>query len=157
MPYSDQGREAWLRGDDGLKANNILPRVLVIDRDSARQYQIRLVLKDLCETSAAYTGDLALHYLESQLNALIITAMDLPNGYTGQGLLHAIRAMEGYENIPVIGMATRGRPEDRADVPRQGFDAYFLKPFDLPALRETVQRLLRVGSTPLMSRMEGKE
>lgn len=143
--------------DDGSKANNILPRVLVIDRDSARQYRIRLVLKDLCETSAAYTGDLALYYLESQPIVLIITAMDLPNGYTGQGLLHTIRAMEGYENIPVIGMATRGRPEDRADVLRQGFDAYFLKPFDLPAFRETVQRLLRVGSTPLMNGMEGKE
>ena len=154
---TDDTRKAGRRGDKSTKANNILPRVLVIDRDSATQYKIRLGLKDLCKTSAAYTGDLALHYLESQSNALIITAMDLPNGYTGQGLLHAIRAMEGYENIPVIGMATRGRSEDRADVLRQGFDAYFLKPFDLPAFRETVQRLLRVGSTPLMNRMEGKE
>ena len=143
--------------DDGTKATNTLPRVLVIDRDSARQYQIRLALKDLCETSAAYTGDLALCYLESQMIVLIITAMDLPNGYTGQGLLHAIRAMEGYENVPVIGMATQGKSEDQADVPQQGFDAYFLKPFDLPALRETVQRLLRVGSTPLMNSMERKE
>jgi CheY-like chemotaxis protein len=98
-----------------------------------------------------------LHYLESQLNALIITSMDLPNGYTRRDLLHAIRAMEGYENVPVIAMATRDRCEDRDDVMRQGFDAYFHKPLDLLTLRQTVQRLLRVGSTSLVSSMKGKE
>ena len=132
------------RPDDGLKAKNTLPRVLVIDRDSATQYRIRLVLKDLCQTSAAYTGGLAFHYLESQLNVLVITAMELPNGYSGQGLLHAIKAMEGYEHVPVIGMTTtQDRSEDPDDVQRQGFDAYFHKPLDLQALRETVRRLLR--------------
>ena len=143
------------RSDDSLKAKNTLPHVLVIDRDSATQYQIRLVLKDLCKTSAAYTGGLALHYLESQLNVLIITAMELPNGYNGQGLLHAIKAMAGYEHVPVIGMTTTGdRSEDPADVLREGFDAYFHKPLDLQALRETVQRLLRVGSTSLVNKIE---
>jgi len=154
-PHSDEEHEAQPRPDDGLKAKNTLPRVLVIDRDSATQYQIRLVLKDLCETSAAYTGGLAFHYLESQLNVLIITAMELPNGYSGRGLLHAIKAMEGYEHVPVIGMTTTGdRSEDPDDVLREGFDAYFHKPLDLQALRETVQRLLRVGSTSLVNKIE---
>ena len=142
VPHADVKHEAWLREDDRLKANNTLPRVLVIDRDSATQYRIRLVLNGLCKTSVAYTGSLALHYLKNQPNMLIITAIDLLNGYNGRGLLHAIKAMAGYEHVPVIGMAAQGQPEDRADVLWQGFDAYFHKPLDLLALRQTVQRLL---------------
>ena len=65
--------------------------------------------------------------------------------------------MAGYEHVPVIAMATRGRSEDRADVLRQGFDVYFHKPLDLQTLRETVKRLLRVESTSLVNEMEGKE
>ena len=155
VPHLHEEHEAWLQGDEGLKPNKSLQRILVIDRDSATQYQIRLVLKDLCKTSAAYTGGLALHYLESQLIVLIITVMDLPNGYTGPSLLHAIKAMKGYEHVPVIGMTTaQDRPEDRDDVLRQGFDAYFHKPLDLQTLRETVQRFLRIGSTSLVNKIE---
>ena len=140
---SDEEREAQLRWSKGLRAKKNLPRVLVIDRDSATQYQIRLGLKDLCETSAAYTGGLALHYLESQLNVLIITAMKLPNGYTGQGLLYAIRAMASYAQVPVIGMTSTGdRLEDQDDILRYGFDALLSKPLDLQVLRDIVLRHL---------------
>jgi DNA-binding response OmpR family regulator len=72
---------------------------------------------------------------------LILLDLLLPDG-DGRDLLRQLKRDRRTAHLPVIVLSARLGPATRAECRRLGADAYFEKPFDVHALRTTVQGAL---------------
>jgi len=121
------------------------PNVLVVEQDADSRLLIRDALKGVCNPSfAALASTIFARLLERPYN-LVITATTRPGNMHSRDVLHIVKALPGYEYVPVIGIASNAPGADDeppfAD-PVQGFAAYFSQRPTPVALRRTVLRLL---------------
>lgn len=121
------------------------PRVLVIGRYSGHHRLIHLALEDEYEVGHAYSGFLALTLLREQPFDLVISAVDLPREFSGRRMLKAVRALPGYEHLPVIGLVSeeQAAPSEGAKKYRsQGFSDCIINPDGFETVRTVVKGLL---------------
>lgn len=114
-----------------------MKKILVVDDEE----WIREILKQALRTYhvlQAVDGEEAIKIIGSHQPHLVITDLRMPS-ISGEELIRFIKK-DPHTNIKIIALSG----EDwREPVARSaGCDAFFLKPFDLFALREEVKRLL---------------
>ncbi len=133
----------------GLRAT---PRLLVVDDDETLLGTIRDVLKAAgyhIETAA--DGAAALAQVEAARPDLVILDLSLPQ-VNGWEVLRSLRADTGTQALPVL--VITGVEVGRGDeILTAGADEFLAKPFSVPVLVGTVQRLLEQG--PLADRVLG--
>ncbi len=116
-------------------------KLLVVD-DSAMDRRLAGGLLQKCgewDIVFAENGDEALHQLERELPALVVTDLVMP-GMSGLELIEAIK--DQYPLIPVVLMTGKGSEEIAAQVLRQGAASYVPKTRLAEDLQETVRHLL---------------
>jgi EAL domain-containing protein (putative c-di-GMP-specific phosphodiesterase class I) len=118
------------------------PRILLVDDDPAilRAYQKLLVGRG-CDVDTAANGRIALTLMESVTFDVIVTDISMPE-MDGLEFLRAVRRRD--LDVPVI--LTTGQPAIDSAVRAIEFGAfrYLLKPVDVKALDEAVQRAVRL-------------
>lgn len=122
-------------------------KVLLVDDDSDFRTVVQLALEtENIQTAEAADGTTALATLEAASQGdfdCILLDIDMP-GPSGWDLLLAIR--EAGDEVPVIFISGRGRPEERVKGLRMGADDYMVKPIEVDELLarlEAVQRRRR--------------
>ena len=115
-----------------------MQRVLVVDdnRDSADSLVTAFAVLGH-DAVAAYGGTEALARLADQRPTLLVLDLSMP-GMDGFELARAIRAMPGFDAVPMIALSGFGSEADRAKSREAGFDRHMLKPFDLDDLERMV-------------------
>jgi CheY-like chemotaxis protein len=121
--------------------------ILVVDdnRDSADSLVTAFAVLGH-DASAAYGGEEALQRLATSKPTLLVLDLSMP-GMDGYALARAIRALPGFERVPIVALSGFGSEADRTKSREAGFDRHMLKPFDLDDLERMVGL---VGSTSVM-------
>ena len=111
-------------------------RILVVDdnRDSADSLVTAFGVLGH-DAFAAYGGADALARLGEQQPTLLVLDLSMP-GMDGFELARAIRALPGYDAVPMVALSGFGSETDRAKSRQAGFDRHMLKPFDLADLEQ---------------------
>jgi len=89
----------------------------------------------------AHDGKDALVRLQQQRVDMVITDLNMPN-LDGIGLIRAVRAMEGYQFVPIVMLTTESHPDRKQAGKAAGASGWITKPFVPEQLVSVVHRLL---------------
>lgn len=119
---------------------------LVVDDSRAVRRIIGEMLKELdFEVVEAENGRRALEQLEAYgCPDIILVDWNMPE-MNGFDFLVAVRAIEEYENVPIMMVTTETEMERMAQAFVAGANEYVMKPFDKATIHEKLQ-LLGVGA-----------
>lgn len=123
-------------------------RILVVDDQPTTLMLVRLLLQELYDVVAVPGVDAALEVAETQPIDAALLDIALGEARSGVDLLHLLRQMPGYEQLPAIACtayAVVGMRERYLDA---GFDDYIGKPFKKQELLQVVRRVLSSGDGP---------
>ncbi len=102
----------------------------------------RILMAEDYEVVEAGNAGEALEVLKSLHPDLILMDINMPDidGYT---LTSRIRAMSGFENVPIVALTANVMRGDRERSLEAGCDGYIQKPIDIDLLPQQVERYLR--------------
>jgi len=102
----------------------------------------RILTAEGYELKEAGNAGEALELLTSLLPDLILMDINMPDvdGYT---LTTHIRAMHGFESVPIVALTANVMRGDRERSLEAGCDGYIQKPIDIDLLPQQIERYLR--------------
>jgi len=114
------------------------PLILVVDDDAPILLLMRNLLREFgFDTVTAASGLDALQKAREHKPRLMLLDRNMP-GMTGDEVLEQLRQSgDGVSDIPVLILS--GEPMEPDEIERIGATAAVLKPFDVPALIETIR------------------
>lgn len=115
-------------------------RVLLVDDEmSGAEVLAHILAGEGFDVTTAPDARQALALLREAAPELVVTDFMMP-GMNGAELVHAIRALPGYETVPVLMMS--GAPESALRHYQPKYQAFLRKPFGLDQFLAVVRRLL---------------
>ncbi len=117
-------------------------RILIVDDDPNARLLIRTILQEGAEVREAEDPEGALAFARAERVDLVLLDINLGRGAGGPELLEALRALPGYNRVPIVAVTAYALPGDGARMLDQGFDAYLSKPFRKAELAALVARLV---------------
>lgn len=112
------------------------PVILVIDDDLPILTLMGTILREYgFDPQVAGTGEAAIAAARAKSPDLILLDMNMP-GMAGEEVIDALRAA-GVGGIPILILS--GDPVDREEIARLGVTGAVQKPFDVPALIDTIR------------------
>ncbi len=126
-------------------------RVLVVDDNQTnRTILIRMIEAIGCEAAAVSSGrevipELFRGLLTNSPFELILLDMQMP-GMDGESVLREIRQEALTKDVKVIILTSVGKRNELARATELGCSGYLLKPIRQSQLRETVERVLGIGT-----------
>jgi len=119
------------------------PRILLVGRGVAGDASLREALRvGGCALATVPGAAEALRTFERKSFELVISDVDLGRS-EGAELLVALRSVPGVEEVPVVLVDARPRPERRELARRLGAAGYLARPLDLPRLEAGLLRLVQ--------------
>jgi len=117
-------------------------KILIVDdeRDFVEMLKVRLESSGY-EVDVAYDGQEGLDKARHDKPDLVVLDVMMPL-LDGYHVCRLLKFDEQFNQIPVIILTARGRPEDRETGEDVGGDAYMVKPFDSKELLSKIQELL---------------
>ena len=117
-------------------------RILLVDDSLVTREMERRLLEDAgFDVTAASDAEEALSSLGEESFDCVVTDIEMP-GMDGFELTEHLRSIEHLEQLPIIVVSTRDRPEDRLRGLKAGADAYLTKQsLDAGELVDLVRRL----------------
>ncbi|HET7437755.1 MAG TPA: response regulator [Thermoanaerobaculia bacterium] len=113
------------------------PLILVVDDDEPILLLMRNLLREFgFEAMAANSGHAAVQTARSRTPDLILLDKNMP-GMTGEEVLRALHEHSDLREVPVLILS--GEPVDPNELSRLGATGAVQKPFDVPALVETIR------------------
>lgn len=119
-------------------------RILVVDdAPDVTEIFALLLRKEGYEVVRAHSGAEALEAARREQFDLIISDIGMP-GMNGYQLVAALRALQGYEHIPMMAVTGYSRYDDAQLSAGAGFDEHITKPVKPSALSSAIRRLRNV-------------
>lgn len=119
------------------------PIILYIEDNFDNRLLLRRVLvAEGYEVVDAVNAEKALEWLASGRPDLILMDINMPD-YDGYALTTRIRAMPGFETVPIVALTVNVMRGDREKSLEAGWDGYIQKPMDIDLLPAQVLRYLR--------------
>lgn len=132
-----------------LENSTISNRVLVMDDNPDTLALTTHQLRDAFDLETVSDAEAALASARAtQFDAMVLD-INMGGGHNGIDVLHALRDMEAYRNVPVLALTAYAMPEDRDRFLQEGFDAYLSKPFTKQQITEALELLLERRSIAL--------
>lgn len=116
--------------------------VLIVEDNEDIIFLIQDMLEDTADLSTASSVSDALQKAQDTDIDLFLVDINLGTGRSGTDLLNDLRAMDRYENTPIIAVTAIAMRGDRERFLDQGFDDYLAKPFTPDTLTSMVNRHL---------------
>ena len=124
------------------------PRVLVVEDDPINRMVVeRLIEKRGWPVLGVGDGFSALAECRNQPFGLILMDIQLP-GMSGLETAERIRALPGWQTVPMLALTARAGAEDRQSCLDAGFDGYCSKPFAREQLFERIEAVLSARRDP---------
>lgn len=127
------------------------PDVLVVDDSAAIRKILQRVLRQtgmaIRTIHEAGDGQEALEILKIHRPALVLTDINMPN-MDGLQLLAAMKASDGWRDIPVVMITTEGGETKVGEAVKLGAVGYVRKPFTADQIKEKLAGILE-PSQPL--------
>lgn len=124
-------------------------RVLVVDDSSSIRAIIKKIIKvsgfDVAEFLDACDGREALSIMAANQVDLVLTDINMPN-MNGLDLIARIKENEHLTSVPVVVVSTEGSEKKMAEAMALGAVGYVKKPFVPEEIKQTLNKILEVGS-----------
>jgi PAS domain S-box-containing protein len=117
-------------------------RVLVVEDNPDNQTLLKHILRDVCTPVLASSAAEAIQKARETPCALVLMDINLGQGATGIEVMHALRTLPTYREVPVIAITAYALPGDRERFLEAGFQAYLPKPFAAEELLDLMSTLL---------------
>ncbi len=118
------------------------PCVMVIDDDSAIRAMLQTALEKDYSVVCFSNGDQVVRSIEIYAPRLVILDINFP-GSDGYDICRRVRMHAKSRNLPVLFMTIRKDDTTFLKTLESGGDAVICKPFEISALRERIEYLLR--------------
>jgi signal transduction histidine kinase len=116
-----------------------LPRLLLVEDKQDAALLLEYLLHESYRVSAAADLDQALHLAKIQpFDLLLVDVYQGENDRSAEMLQH-LRAVPGYDRVPILATATQFQPPRWEAFLEMGFDGYVAKPFVESILLETLE------------------
>ncbi len=126
-------------------------RVLVVDDNDINQQIAGELLRDAGLTvDVCSDGAQAVAAVQARPYALVLMDLHMPV-MDGPAATQAIRALPGFEQLPIVAMTANVLPADRQRCMAVGMNDFLPKPIEPALLYEHVLRWAQVGEVPLPS------
>ena len=122
----------------------IVPRRVVVVEDNADSRDVVSALLRMKghEVTVAADGPAGLSAIDSVRADIALVDIGLP-GFDGAELARRVRQGTASRGTILVALTGYGTPEDRERALAAGFDAFLVKPFDLPAFEAAIARVER--------------
>jgi len=134
------------KGDSDVTANGMRTILVVEDYDDVRQILRILLESENFRVLEAASGTEALATLEAEHPDLILMDLALP-GFDGLEAIRRIRAIDGFQNTPIIVLTANTAPSMFENALSAGSDYFKAKPIDFDELAALVRDILFSGKT----------
>lgn len=124
-----------------------LPRVLVVDDDSAVAKSIEATLRRYYQVSVVHSGVEAIKDARRHSPDIIVLDVLMP-GMDGLETCRQLRNDPSLAEVPILFLTALARPEERVAGFRAGADDYLTKPFNLEELQLRIEAILRRVGQP---------
>src|SRR5580704_14086601 len=142
---ADSGQSAPDNGAGRFRAEY---RILVVDdnRDAAESMRVLLKLMG-ANASTAFDGLEALEVAATFRPEAVLLDIGMPKLH-GYDTARRFRQEEWGKDIVLVALTGWGRQEDRVRAEEAGFDGHLVKPVQVSALRQLLERLLNRTTPP---------
>jgi DNA-binding NtrC family response regulator len=131
------------------------PRILLIDDDKNTADGLRKILiQDGYDTSCVYTGNEALHLIDTEHFDMVITDMKLPD-ISGFSIIEKVKKKD--PNTPVIMITAFSSLQTAIDAMKKGADDYLTKPVNIDELELILKKIWEKQLLILQNRELRKE
>ena len=113
----------------------------VDDSGSLRQMVVFSLRAAGYQVSEAVDGQDGLEKARQQVFNLVLTDQNMPR-MDGLGLIRALRAMNTYQQVPILMLTTESSDEMKAKGRAAGANGWLVKPFDPQRLIEVVKKVI---------------
>ena len=121
-----------------------LPRKILIveDNEDSRELVVKVLRNKGYEMVQAADGEEALEKAVAEKPDLILLDISLPklNGYE---VAKKLKAMEEFQEIPIVALTAHAMKGDRENVIVSGFEGYISKPVNVRELPDQVRAYIR--------------
>ena len=124
-----------------------MPKVLIVDDSATIRKMVRASLRGLEEVDFVEAGNglEAIEQIALDPVALIILDLNMPDMH-GVDVLKFLRRHQGYRDVPVVVLTTRGDDSSRETALAAGATQYLTKPFTPDVLLSAARDLLSGGA-----------
>lgn len=126
-----------------------IPKILVVDDELGPREALRMILRDDYEVLTAENGKQALNYLDASEFDLVILDIRMPD-INGIELLAEVKKKAPETEVVMI--TAYASVETATNALRRGALDYLIKPFDLSAVKEVVEKGLSRRTTTTAAR-----
>ena len=120
--------------------------ILVIEDDKINAFILWRFLQNDYEVISMRSAEEAIDYLKENLVECILMDINLGhNSISGSEALEKIRAMEGYDHLPIIAVTAYSSIGDKEKFLSEGFNDYVSKPVDRRRIIKLLQNHLNTG------------
>ncbi len=130
---------------DFLVINGLVPQLLTVEDNEDNIDVIRLLLRNKAHIDAARDAAMAIGMAREKQYDAILMDVHLGPGKSGLDATQEIRAISGYEHIPIIAVTGYTTPEYKEKIFRAGCSHYLGKPFSREQL---LQKIIEAVSGP---------
>jgi len=114
-----------------------------VDDDADARGLLRMLLEGVgARVDTAGSADEALTFMSREKPDVLVSDVGMP-GKDGYALIRELRARHVHDSIAAIAITGLGRPQDRIDLLRAGFQAHVVKPVEPDELLAVVHALAR--------------
>lgn len=118
-------------------------KIIVVDDNFDIRRMIRLSLGDSFQILEAEDGATALSIISNEQPCVVLLDVKLPGKMNGFEVLDVIKSTHALRNVIVIMVTAYGQSRDYDKGIELGADAYFVKPFSLLQLVDTIRELVK--------------
>jgi CheY-like chemotaxis protein len=120
--------------------------LVVEDYDDVRQMLKFLLESEKFRVLEAASGAEALAVVDEEHPDVILMDLSLP-GFDGLEAIRRIRAIDGFQNTPIIVLTAYAGPSTYETALRAGSDYFMAKPIDFDELAALLEEILFTGNT----------
>ena len=126
-----------------------MPKILIVDDSATIRKMVRSSLRPLADAEFAEAGNglEAIEQIALGAVSLIILDLNMPDMH-GVDVLKFLRRHQGWSDVPVVVLTTRGDETSRETAIAAGASEYMTKPFAPQVLLEAARALLADTARP---------
>lgn len=118
-------------------------KVLIVDDQADIRHMLKIALEGEFELIEAGDGITALDKVREQKPDVVLLDIMMPGGLDGLQVLKTIRADPAIQHIRVILISAKGQAHDYDVGIKSGADAYFIKPFSVMQLIDSIREQVK--------------
>ncbi len=140
--------EAEKRTTASFQANGVRPKLLIVEDKDDAKFLLDYLLRSNFDATLAPDLNVAMRLARNTQFDVVLMDIMLGEEEVSAGTLAQFRRLPGYQNVPLVAMATQVLPSSWDELIERGFNSYIANPFLKDTLMDALYHILMKPSGP---------